>query len=136
MKRILIVDDTVTVILSIKMILADYGYEFESAMCGRDALKKAKDNPPDLVLSDLMMPGMDGAELVKNLREMESTKHIPIIMVTTQGKNAVLMHQCFTAGCSDFITKPINSGELLTKLNMHLCRHNARPPMTFRQQHC
>ena len=81
-KKILIVDDEEKNIKLIKGILASGHYQIYEALNGEEALKQVADNDPDLILLDIMMPGMDGFEVCKRLKEDESTQMIPIVMVT------------------------------------------------------
>ena len=115
MTRVLIVDDTMTVILSLKMIFSKMAFDLDTAMCAEDGLAKAKANPPDIILSDVMMPGMNGPAFVRALKADVRTRNIPVVMVTTQSNDAI-MKDCFYAGCAEYVTKPINSAELLTKI--------------------
>jgi two-component system, OmpR family, alkaline phosphatase synthesis response regulator PhoP len=118
-KRVLIVDDTVTVRMYEKMILASEGYEIEMASDGVDAIEKISSNRPDLVLLDIMMPRMDGIECCKTIKSNRDTRHIKIIMVTTKGEPEKAQ-QAFSAGCDDYMTKPINNVELISKCRTFL----------------
>jgi DNA-binding response OmpR family regulator len=81
-KRILVVDDDPPVRGTVAMALEDEGYEVETASEGRDALKKVKRLSPDAILLDLMLPVLDGRQLIKLLREDPTTAHIPIIVMS------------------------------------------------------
>jgi CheY-like chemotaxis protein len=115
MKKILIVDDSRTALLMSEMILKRYPFEIVTASNGEEALAMIADEPPDLILMDILMPGMDGLEVVKRLRKDKENLDIPVIMVTTQS-NAEVVEQSYLLGCSDYITKPLSSAELLAKI--------------------
>jgi DNA-binding response OmpR family regulator len=114
-KKILLVDDSSTVLLMEKMILSKSEYDVVTARDGLEGVEKARNERPDLILMDVVMPRMDGFEAVRKLREDESTKAIPVIMVTTRGE-LQSVETGYASGCSDYVTKPINGLELLTKV--------------------
>lgn len=114
-KKILLVDDSNTVLTLERMILTKFGYQLSVARDGQEAVEKARDERPDLILMDVVMPRMNGLEAVRTLHSEESTSAIPVIMVTTRGE-AANVECAFTNGCSDYVTKPINSLDLVTKV--------------------
>lgn len=114
-RKILVVDDSNTVLLMEKMILSKGPYEIITASDGRDAIVKARTHRPDAILMDVVMPVLNGFEACAALRADESTRSLPVIMVTTRGE-ADSIELGFAHGCTDYITKPINALELLTKL--------------------
>jgi len=118
-KKILLVDDSKTVLMMEQMILNKSAYELVIANDGRQAIAKANAEHPDLILMDVMMPEMGGFEACEQLRSVEATRGIPIIMVTTRGE-AESIEKGYASGCSDYITKPINGMELLSKLKNYL----------------
>ena len=118
-KKILLVDDSRTVLLMHQLLLADRGYELLTARDGEDALEKALAARPDLIFLDVIMPGMDGFETCQALRAHETTRDIPVIMVTTSNEPENVQRG-FECGCSDYITKPFNDNELLDKLERYL----------------
>ncbi|MGZ3459619.1 MAG: response regulator [Archangium sp.] len=118
-KKILLVDDSRTVLLMHQMLLADRGYELLTARDGQEALEKAVAEHPDIIFLDVLMPGMDGFSACQALRAHESTRHIPIIMVTTRGEPHNVQRG-YESGCSDYLTKPFNSNALLDKLERYL----------------
>ena len=120
-KRILIVDDTATVVMFEKMMLSSQGYAFDTATNGEDALVLVEQRRPDMILLDIMMPKMDGIETCRRLKSNPDTNAIPVVMVTTKGE-AERVEQAFLAGCDDYITKPVDKLELLTKVATHLSR--------------
>ena len=112
--RVLIVDDEPQVIQFLAELYQASGAEVLSCADGRQALEMARREQPDLVLLDVMMPGMDGYEICRALKEDERTQRIPVIMITGLGE---LDHKLkgLDAGADDFLTKPVNSTELLTR---------------------
>ncbi|HSN16349.1 MAG TPA: response regulator [Anaeromyxobacteraceae bacterium] len=114
-KKILLVDDSSTVLLMEKMILSKSEYDVVTARDGVEGVDKARSERPDLILMDVVMPRMDGFEAVRKLREDDSTRAIPVIMVTTRGE-LQSVETGYASGCSDYVTKPINGLELLTKV--------------------
>jgi CheY-like chemotaxis protein len=118
-KKILLVDDSQTVLLMHQLLLADRGYELLTARDGQAGVEKAIAERPDIIFLDVLMPRMDGLDACKALRANESTRHIPIILVTTRGEPQTVQRG-FESGCTDFITKPVNGNELLDKLERYL----------------
>jgi len=114
-KKVLVVDDSSTVLMMEKMILAKAQYEIVTAKDGEEAVARAADEQPDAILMDVVMPKMNGFEAVRRIREIESLTKTPIIMVTTRSEMENV-EEGFASGCSDYITKPVNGTELLTKL--------------------
>ena len=113
--RVLIVDDTRTTQFLHRRLLEDEGYEVEVAVNGEDALVKVRDFMPDLVLMDVMMPGMDGIECCLRIRESEVLLDVKIIMVTSVAESPRI-DEAFAAGCDDYIVKPVDKDELLGKV--------------------
>ncbi len=118
-KKILLVDDAETILMMERMILGKAGYELLTAKDGQEAVAKAVTERPDLILMDVVMPKMDGFEACRQLRGRDTTKAIPIIMVTTRGE-ATNVESAFQSGCDDYITKPINGLEVLAKVKSAL----------------
>ena len=115
-KKILLVDDSNTVLILEKMILAKGPFDVVTARDGREAIALAKSEQPDVILLDVVMPNLDGLSACLAIRQEPDTAHIPIVMVTTRGEEANI-ETAFRNGCTDYVTKPINGVELLTKLN-------------------
>ena len=118
-KRILLVDDSKTMIMLEQMMLGSGGYEFVIARDGQEALRKAVKEQPDLILLDVVMPKIQGFEVCRRLRQEKATKQIPIIMVTTRGEMDD-MESGFAGGCNDYITKPVDGQELVEKVQSWL----------------
>jgi DNA-binding response OmpR family regulator len=114
-KKILLVDDSNTILMMEKFILRNDPYELLSATNGEEAVLKAAEHQPDLILLDVIMPKMGGFEACRLIRENELTRSIPVIMVTTRGE-AANVETGWANGCTDYVTKPINAVELLAKV--------------------
>ena len=118
-RRILLVEDTRTMLMVEQMMLAGQGFEILTAENGEEGLKRVDAAPPDLILADIVMPVMDGIEMCRRLKDRPDTRDIPIIMATTQGEPEKV-EQAFLAGCDDYITKPIDKVELVAKVEKYL----------------
>lgn len=123
-KKILLVDDSSTTLMMEKMILNQGSFEVITAVNGEEAVQRAIDEKPDLILLDIVMPVMDGFEACRKLREAEETSATPIIMVTTRGE-VQNIEQAYSAGCNDYVTKPISGLELMTKIKSLLSETTA-----------
>jgi CheY-like chemotaxis protein len=119
-KKILLVDDSKTALMMERAILEKRtSYQCVTASDGLDAVNKATEERPDLVLMDVVMPHMNGFEACKKMRELPATREIPIVLVTTRGEEAY-MEAGFTSGCNDYLTKPVNGDELIKLLQSYL----------------
>lgn len=114
-KKILIVDDEEDILNFLELVLREKGYEVVTAGSGHDALTRAQLERPDLVLLDIMMPQMDGWEVLKLLRIDDETASIPVAMLSarTEARDRV---QGLQEGAIDYICKPFSLQELLTKI--------------------
>ena len=117
-KRILIVDDVEDNLFLLEAILTEEGYEVDSAKNGKEALAKIEASPPDLVLLDAMMPGMDGYEVTRRIRENKKIPFLPVILITAY-ENANIP-QGLDLGANDFIRKPIDYEELMARIKAFL----------------
>ncbi len=115
MKKILVVDDEDDILHFLELVLREKGYDVVTASGGHEALTKAQLERPDLVLLDIMMPQMDGWEVLKLLRVDEETADIPVAMLSarTEAKDRV---QGLQEGAIDYICKPFSLQELLGKI--------------------
>jgi DNA-binding response OmpR family regulator len=118
-KKILLVDDAETILMMERMILNKAGYELITAKDGQEAVSKAQNERPDLILMDVVMPKMNGFEACKHIRANDATKAIPIILVTTRGE-AESVESGFESGCDEYVTKPINGLEIVSKVKSAL----------------
>ena len=108
---VLVVEDDEVVRKALKRSLKLYGFKVNLAEDGPTGLKLARQNKPELILLDWMMPGMDGLEVLSELKHDKRTEHIPVFMLTGRGKIGDL-DQAFDVGADDYITKPFNLMEL------------------------
>ncbi|MCL4457054.1 MAG: response regulator [Nitrospirae bacterium] len=113
--KILIVDDEPSVVKLISSLISRYGYAFETAGNGLEAIEKARAINPDAILIDVLMPEMDGIEATSILKKDPETMHIPIISFSQTGDNETKI-RCLNAGANDFLSKPIDPTELIVRL--------------------
>ena len=123
--NILIVDDVVENIQVAMNILKEDNYNFSFATNGEEALKLLKNNEFDLVLLDIMMPGMDGFEVIKKIKEDPRISDIPVIFLTAK-TDVDSIAKAFSLGAVDYITKPFHAEELLARVRTHLELYRAR----------
>ncbi len=116
---ILIVDDVADNIRIVAGILQAKDYRIAFATDGASALENAAGTPYDLILLDVMMPGMDGFEVCRRLKQDADTAHVPVIFLTARTDHDSVL-QGFESGGVDYITKPFNSAELLARIDTHL----------------
>jgi DNA-binding response OmpR family regulator len=114
-KKILLVDDSSTILMMEKFILRNDPYVLITASNGEEAVRKAALEKPDLILLDVVMPRMSGFEACRLIRDNAELQQTPIIMVTTRGE-AENVETGWVVGCTDYVTKPINAVELLAKV--------------------
>ena len=114
-KKILVVDDEDEILHFLELVLGDKGYSVSTATNGHDALAQAQVDRPDLILLDIMMPKMDGWEVLKLLRVDEQTAGVPVAMLSarTEAQDRV---QGLQEGAVDYICKPFSLQELLGKI--------------------
>ena len=118
--KILVIDDEPTIRFMLVKTLTKSGYVVEEADCGENGIKKVSDFVPELILLDVMMPGMDGFETCSEIRKITSYNETPIMMLTGLD-DETSVDQAFNAGANDFISKPIN-WSLLVKRVKYLIR--------------
>lgn len=110
--RVLVVDDNFVNVRLLEELLKSASYEVTTAMSGEAALEKIAQSPPDIVLLDVMMPGMDGFEVCRRIRQDEKTARLPVIMVTALDKESD-REMALAAGANDFLSKPVEDELLL-----------------------
>jgi len=119
-KKILLVDDSCTARLVNRMIFSQKSnYELISAVDGKEAVERARQDKPDLILMDIMMPRMTGLEACRVIKQDKATSSIPVILLTTRGEESYVQ-EGYASGCSDYLTKPVNDAELLDLLRAYL----------------
>jgi DNA-binding NarL/FixJ family response regulator len=121
MKKILIVDDDKTLRTLVARYLEEQGYQVEQVNSGIEALSAFAKNPPDLVVSDVMMPEMDGLEFCRRLRATPSGQLMPFIFLSGKGELEDRIHG-HSIGADDYLTKPVNPKELVAKIETQLER--------------
>jgi class 3 adenylate cyclase len=114
-RKILVVDDTPQNIRVLDAILTPRGYTVVSATSGAEALQKVQSGAPDLILLDILMPGMSGYEVAQRMRADPATRFLPIVMVTALGAQEEKV-KAIESGADDFLTKPVNQFELLARV--------------------
>ena len=119
MGKILIVDDSRLIAHVAKTMLTKRGHEVILAQDGKAGVEAAKSEQPDIILLDLIMPIMDGYEVCEHLKKDDSTKEIPIIMVTSKAEAADKV-KGLEMGALDYVAKPFDEGELIARVNIHL----------------
>ncbi|MDL1968053.1 MAG: response regulator transcription factor [Deltaproteobacteria bacterium] len=112
---ILVVDDEEDILELVRYNLAREGYQVISASSGEKCLKKARSEKLDLIVLDLMLPGMDGLEVAKNLKNDSKTKYVPIIMLTAKGEEADIVTG-LELGADDYVTKPFSPRILIARI--------------------
>jgi len=121
MKKILIVEDELGLRENIIALLEIRGFEIIPAVDGMDALKKLEFITPDLIISDIMMPYLDGYELFKRIKENEKTKFIPFLFLTAKS-DLTSIRQGMSLGADDYVTKPFSSEDLLKAINTRIAK--------------
>jgi two-component system alkaline phosphatase synthesis response regulator PhoP/two-component system response regulator VicR len=112
-KKILVVDDERHIVRLVEVNLSRAGYDVATAYDGVEALEKVEEEHPDMIVLDVMMPRMDGFEVLKRLQADADTQDIPVIMLTAKAQDADIFRG-WSSGVSSYLTKPFNPRELLT----------------------
>jgi DNA-binding NarL/FixJ family response regulator len=121
MKKILVVDDDATLRMALTRYLEKRGYLTQDVVSGIEALKLFEQDPPDLVVSDVMMPEMDGFEFCRRLRSIRSGQLVPFIFLSSKGEVEDRV-QGHSTGADDYLIKPFEPRELLAKIEAQLER--------------
>ena len=114
--KILAIDDEKDILLLLKYNLENEGYYVETASSGKEGIKLAEKSTPDLILLDIMMPGMDGIETCINLRKIDTIKNSYILFLTARVEEYSEV-AAFESGADDYITKPIKPRALISRIN-------------------
>jgi len=117
--KILVVDDNEQNLTLIRVILQRHGYEPLLARSGEEALRRVLQDPPDLIILDVMMPGIDGIEVCQRLKDHEETRLIPIVIMTALNQREDKIRG-IEAGADDFLTKPVHQPELMARVRTAL----------------
>lgn len=119
MPRVLIVDDSPTETYKFKEILEKHGYDIITADNGADGVAIARQEQPDVVLMDVVMPGLNGFQATRQLSKNAETKHIPVIIVTTKDQETDRVWGR-RQGASDYLTKPVDEAVLIETIKRAL----------------
>ena len=114
-KKILIVDDSATERYFFMETLSKQGYECITAENGDEAIQKSKSEQPDLILMDIVMPGIDGYKATRTISNDQATKHIPVIICTSRNQETDRVWG-MRQGAKDFLVKPIKAKDLIAKV--------------------
>jgi twitching motility two-component system response regulator PilH len=114
-KKILVVDDSPTERLAMTEFLTRNGYEVVTAETGEDAIARSRSDLPDLILMDVVMPGMNGYQATRTISRWETTRNIPIIMCTSKGLETDKIWG-MRQGAYDYLVKPVDHSALLTRI--------------------
>ena len=113
-KKIMVVDDEPDTVDLVKLVLETEGFEVMTAYSGRECLRKLKEEKPDGVLLDIMMPEMDGWEVFKKIRDMD--ENLPVAMLTVRNQDIDKMLGLHVLKANDYITKPFGRKELVERV--------------------
>jgi two-component system alkaline phosphatase synthesis response regulator PhoP len=125
-EKILVVDDEEDILELLKFNLSREGYQVSCAASGEEALSQIRSKTPDLMVLDLMLPGTDGLEVTKSLKEDPETRNIPIVMLTAKGEEADIVTG-LELGADDYITKPFSPRVLVARVRAVLRRKTKEP---------
>jgi two-component system phosphate regulon response regulator PhoB len=120
-ESLLVVEDEASILELLSYNLSKEGYDVTEVTTGEAALDRARSDPPDLILLDLMLPGLDGFDVCRLLKGEQKTRHIPIVMLTAKGEEADIVTG-LELGADDYITKPFSPKELVARIRAVLRR--------------
>ncbi len=115
MARVLVVDDEPNIVLSLEFLMQQAGFDVDTAADGERALQLVAQQPPDLILLDISLPGLSGFEVLDQLRNQSETARLPIIMLTAHGRE-VEREKGLALGADDYVTKPFSTRDLVAKV--------------------
>ncbi len=119
--KVLVIDDDPVIVELLRVNFEIEGFEVVGAGDGPEGLARAASEQPDLILSDIMMPRMDGMEVLARLRKDPATRDIPVILLSAKAQSAEV-EQGMEAGADDYVTKPFDPLELIDRVNAVLSR--------------
>ena len=128
-QTILVVDDEQDLLDLIEYNLKKEGFGVIKALDGMDGIEQARNHHPDLILLDIMMPKMDGLEVIEEIRKDDQLKHIPIIFLTARGDEKTEVTG-LNKGGDDYITKPISTSKLVSRIKAVLRRYEQQEPLS------
>ena len=115
-RKVLVVDDSPTDLVKLKSIVSDTGCTVLTAANGREAIELAHAENPDVIFLDIIMPDMDGYEACRKLTKDASTKHIPVVFVTSKDQKADRVWAKMQGG-KDLVTKPFTADDIISQIN-------------------
>ncbi|HEV8721588.1 MAG TPA: response regulator [Candidatus Binatia bacterium] len=118
-KRILAIEDHEENRRLLRDLLTSFGYELTEAVTGEEGLTAAAADPPDLILMDIQLPGIDGYETTRRIKANPALRHIPVIAVTSYALSGDDV-KALEAGCDAYVTKPFDPADLLEKIRGYL----------------
>ena len=121
MPKVLVIDDDPVIVELLRVNFEIEGFGVVVAGDGPEGLLRAKADQPDVILSDIMMPRMDGLEVVSKLKQDPATRAIPVILLSAKAQNAEVQ-QGLEAGADDYVTKPFDPLELIDRVNAVLAK--------------
>jgi len=116
MGKLLVIDDDFEFVTMMQLMLSLHGFNIDIAYSGEEGLRKIQGNSYDVVLLDVMMPGMSGFEVCKEIRKIKESTQLPVILLTAKGEKDDII-EGINAGANDYITKPFESEILIAKIN-------------------
>ncbi|MCE1246239.1 MAG: response regulator [Firmicutes bacterium] len=117
--KVLLVDDDKQILSSLRVYLELENYQVETASNGQEAIEKVKRNKPEILVLDVMMPEMDGFEVLEQLKAEEQYADIPVVMLTAKSQDIDVL-KGFRMGASSYMTKPFNLNELVENIELIL----------------
>ena len=118
-RTVLIIEDEKLIIVSTQMVLEAAGFRVESATNGEDGINKARTDSPDLILLDIMMPGIDGWETLTRLKREQATSNIPVVIFTAR-EHSRGHQKSAEMGAADYFRKPFEPDELIELVEKHV----------------
>jgi two-component system alkaline phosphatase synthesis response regulator PhoP len=125
-RKVLVVDDDPQIRKIIERMLLGNSYEVETASDGASALQKISENRPDLVILDIMMPGMSGIEVCREIRKVKSDPKMQVLMLSAKDSQSDRL-RALEYGADDYVTKPFHVGSLGRKIEYMLKKNDQRP---------
>ena len=119
--RVLVVDDDPVILELLRINFEIEGFEVLSAVDGQEGLERARADRPDVVLSDVMMPRLDGLQLLVKLRDDPATAGVPVVLLSAKAQNAEVQRG-LALGADDYVTKPFDPLELIDRVNAVLAK--------------
>lgn len=126
-KKVLIVDDEANIVISLEFLMEQAGYTVDVARTGDEALAKIAGFTPDLILLDVMLPGINGFDICQRIRQTPAWRHIKVVMLTAKGRE-VEITKGLALGADAYITKPFSTKALLAEVESQLNKIHASLP--------